>query len=109
MINPAGLDIAVFNMKSNIVNSIDYPDLNKKEVKDEALKKAAMDFESVFINKLLEIMNSTVQKSDFLNGGRAEETFKSMLNQQLAINISSSSTSSFGFAEQIYKQMKDRV
>ena len=82
---------------------------NRNNMKDEELKKAAQDFESVFVTQFLETLNSTVEKSEEFSGGRGEEMFKSMLNGEIAKNISSSSQTSFGFAQQIYEQMKDRV
>lgn len=110
MINPVDLNTAMFNVKSKTIDDIsNYPDLNNKSNHDEALRKAASDFESVFVAQLLDIMDSTVEKGEFMNGGHAEKTFKSMLNQEIAKNISSTPATSFGFAEQIYRQMKDQI
>lgn len=76
---------------------------------EDKLRKSAVDFEAVFVQQLLNTMDSTVEKSDFMRGGRGEETFKSMLNEQIAQNIASSPSTSFGLAEQIYKQMKEKI
>lgn len=79
------------------------------EDRDAKLKKASKDFEAVFINQFMQTINSTVERSDFMSGGQSEETFRSMLTQEMATNMANSPTSSFGMAEQIYKQMKDRI
>ncbi|MEI7474573.1 MAG: rod-binding protein [bacterium] len=77
--------------------------------KDQKLKESAKDFEAVFVNQFMETINSTVERSDFMSGGQGEDTFRSMLTQEMSKNIASSPTTSFGLAEQIYRQMKDRI
>ena len=56
-------------------------------------------------------MDATVSKDDdgMFAAGRGEKMFKSMFYDELAKNISSDPTTSFGFAKQIYEQMKDKV
>jgi len=61
------------------------------------------------VKQLLDIMDSTVEKSEFMHGGQAENTFKSMLNEELSKNFASNPASSFGFAKQIYEQMKNQI
>ncbi len=74
---------------------------------EEGLKKAATQFEAVFVSKLLNVMDSTVERSGFLSGGKNEKMFKSMMHQQIAQDIASNPSSSIGLAKQIYEQMKD--
>ena len=59
--------------------------VNKDHVR---LKKACHELESLFIGHLLKEMRATVTKSGFLNGGRAEELYSSMLDGQLAKELS---------------------
>jgi len=63
----------------------------------------------VFLNKFLETINSTVERSEEFSGGRGEEMFRSMMNEEIAKNIASTPQTSLGFAQQIYEQMKDRI
>ena len=57
--------------------------------KDQArLKEACHELESLFIGHLLKEMRATVTKSGFLSGGRAEELYTSMLDGQLAKELS---------------------
>jgi Rod binding domain-containing protein len=104
--NPVDMRNTIFTIQGKKLD--EYSNLNGKKT-EEDLKKAASDFEAVFVKQFLDVMDSTVQKSEFLHGGSAEDTFKGMLNEQMAINIASNPNTSFGFAEQIYRQMKDRM
>jgi len=107
MINPVEIKTAMFNVQGQKTDElVSNMKTNKTE---EQLKKAAQDFEAVFLTQFMETLNSTVEKSEEFSGGKGEEMFKSMLSGEFAKNISSSSQTSFGFAQQIYEQMKDRV
>ncbi len=53
--------------------------------KDPArLKQALCELESLFISYLFKEMRAAVPRSGFINGGRAEELYTSMLDNQLA-------------------------
>lgn len=56
---------------------------------DSQLKKACSEFESLFVYYLLKEMRATIPKSGFISGGRAEEIYTSMLDSQLARELSS--------------------
>lgn len=109
--NPMDINMARFNLQNQKIENMErFPNMKGSVDKnDEALKKAACDFEAVFVRQLLEIMDSTVQKSELMHGGQAEGIFKSMLNEEVAKEIASNPATSFGLAEQIYKQMKDAI
>jgi flagellar protein FlgJ len=55
---------------------------------DAKLRDACAEFESLFIFYLLKEMRATVPKSGFIGGGRAEEIYTSMLDSQLAKQVS---------------------
>ena len=77
----------------------------------EQLKKVANEFESMFVTKMLSIMDSTVDKS----GGIFDEkqpyvdTFKSFIFQEMGRDISNNPRTSIGMAQQIYSQMEKFV
>ncbi|MEN9835490.1 MAG: peptidoglycan hydrolase FlgJ, partial [Pseudomonadota bacterium] len=48
------------------------------------IKKAAEDFESLFLNIVLKSMRDTVQKSGLIDGGNAEDIYKSLLDDEYA-------------------------
>ena len=85
-----------------------------KEAGDEKaqLKKAAQEFESIFITKMLSEMDKTVdQEKDglFGNDNKYEEAFKGIVFQQMGHDMASNPRTSFGFADQIYRQMEHLV
>lgn len=48
------------------------------------IKQAAEDFESLFLNIVLKSMRDTVQKSGLIDGGNAEDIYKSLLDDEYA-------------------------
>ncbi|MBR6126547.1 rod-binding protein [bacterium] len=85
-----------------------------KEAGDEKaqLKKAATEFESIFITKMLQEMDKTVDKEEnglFGNDNKYEEAFKSIVFQQMGRDLANNPRTSFGFADQIYRQMEHLV
>lgn len=97
----------MLNPKSKLAQEkLDY--LHPTDADHKKLKKAAQEFEGVFIQQLLEAMDKTVDRSDsMLSGGSAEEYFRSMLNESVAKSMATGpSGSGFGLAESIYKQME---
>ena len=80
---------------------------NPETAGQRKLKKAANDFEAVFIQQLIDAMDKTVDREDsLLGGGEAEKTFRGMLNQQMATNIAQSSSTGggFGMARNVFEQ-----
>lgn len=76
----------------------------KKDRKDEALMKACREFESVFTYELLKSMRRTVEKCDLFHGGRAEEIYESLLDQEISKNVSGGGANSL--ASMLYNQLK---
>jgi Rod binding domain-containing protein len=77
----------------------------------EQLKKAAEEFESIFITKMLSQMDKTVDREGGIFGSETQytDTFKSIVYQQMGHDIASNPRTTFGMAEQIYKQMEKYV
>ncbi len=76
------------------------------------LKKVATEFESIFITKMLETMDKTADREeDGLFGGdhQYEDTFKSIVFQQMGRDLANNPRTTFGFADQIYRQMEHLV
>jgi Rod binding domain-containing protein len=75
-------------------------------------KKVAQEFESIFITKMLEEMDKTVDREEdglFGNDHQYEDTFKSIVFQQMGRDLASNPRTTFGFADQIYRQMEHLV
>ena len=72
------------------------------------LKKAAEEFEAIFVTKMLTEMDKTVDRENGLFGDKNQyqDTFKSIIYQQIGHDIASNPRTSLGMAQQIYKQME---
>ncbi len=68
------------------------------------LKKAADGFEELFVHKMLQVMRQSVSKTNLLSGGRGEEIFQDMLDENYAKIITKSKA--FGLSRVLYEQNK---
>jgi len=78
----------------------------------EQLKKAATEFESIFITKMLSEMDKTTLKDEngiFGKESQYQDTFKSIVFQQMGRDLANNPRTSFGFADQVYRQMEKYV
>lgn len=78
----------------------------------EQLRKAATEFESIFITKMLTEMDKTTMKDEnslFGKESQYEDTFKSIVFQQMGRDLANNPRTSFGFADSIYRQMEKYV
>ena len=71
-----------------VKNAFNSERLTSSGQNDPQLKKACSELESLFIAYLLKEMRATIPKSDFINGGRAEEIYTSMLDAEMARELS---------------------
>ena len=85
-----------------------YNQIKNSETQDAQLQKAAKEFESIFVSKMLERMENSVDKEGgiFESEGDYVKNFKSFIFQQMGRDIANNPLNSFGFAKQIYEQMK---
>ncbi len=70
------------------------------------LKDTAQEFEAMFLADMLNRMSEGVEVNDMFGGGKGEEMFRSMLNQEYG-KIASKSGSGIGLASSIQKAMID--
>jgi Rod binding domain-containing protein len=74
------------------------------------LMDSAKEFEAVFVTKMLEIIDSTVDREGgFLGQGKTAQMFKPFYHQEIAKSIVSNPETSFGLAKQMYEQLKDKL
>ncbi len=71
---------------------------------NKELKEASDGFEEIFVHKLLQIMRSSVPKEGLMSGGRGEEIFQDMLDENYAKIITKNG--SFGLSKMIFEQTK---
>ncbi len=86
-------------------------DLNKIKLngsKRQQLQKVSEEFESLFVTKIMTLMDKTVDKENGLFGEDEKymSTFKSYIFQEMGRNIAKNPRTSFGFAKQMYQQME---
>ncbi len=98
---------------STIPNSHPYP-VNaappKRAVidKNSELYKASVEFESLFIRQMLEVMRKTIHKEDdILGGGMTRDVFEGMLYDEYAKKMAE--TAGFGLADTIYRQVSSKT
>jgi len=70
------------------------------------LKKACTDFESLFINRIIESMRKTVPESGFLGGGPDKEVLQSLFDQEVSRSLARAG--GIGLGKMIYDQMMRR-
>jgi len=69
---------------------------------EKDMEKVARDFESVFVNKLLESMRKAIPKSGLLDSS-ALDMYQSMMDQEMAKNMSE--RKGMGLGEMVYKDL----
>jgi flagellar protein FlgJ len=78
-------DLLVQNQKAEELGA--RAKVSPKELTDaerKKLKKISQDFESLFTGMMLKSMRATVPEDKLTGGGKAEETYRSMLDQEYA-------------------------
>jgi Rod binding domain-containing protein len=75
---------------------------------DEAaqLRKAAKDFESVFVAQVLKQMRETVHKEEMFHGGPGEDLFEGLLDEEISKRIAGQG--SMGIGELLYRDLSRR-
>ena len=73
------------------------------EKQDAALRKACREFESFLVGQLLKKMRATVPKTDLFGSNREEETFRDMLDDEVAKEVSKEGA--FGIGDVLYSQL----
>jgi len=89
------------NSFHRIMTSQTEPSIEKK---DEALWEVSRQFEAIFVQQMMTEMRKTVSKSEFMPSGYAEDVHASMMDE--AIAQANSKRSSFGIADNIYRQLE---
>lgn len=77
----------------------------------EQLKKASTEFEAIFVSKMLDMLDKTVDKEGSLFGDESKymDNFKSIMYQDIGRQISSNPHTSIGLAKQMYAQMERSI
>ena len=79
----------------------------KTGAKDNQLKKACADFESIFIYYILKSMRKSMPQNDLLGNTQEQEVYKSMADQALSENIARGR--GMGLGKLLYNQLSRLV
>ena len=74
--------------------------------KDQKLKKACKDFESLLTYQLLRSMRKTIDKCDLFHGGQGEEIYQSLFDMQISKRMVGFGPNSL--ARLLYDQLKGK-
>ncbi len=75
----------------------------RQSTSQRQLRSVSQEFEALFLQQMLGAMRSTVPDSDLLGDSRAEETFETMLDEEMSKEMSQAG--GIGLADILYKQM----
>ena len=92
---------AKINIKTYLPEQADGTQRNQK------LKKACKDFESLLTYQLLRSMRKTVDKCDLFHGGQGEEIYQSLFDMQISKSMVGFGPNSL--ARLLYDQLKGQV
>lgn len=95
-----------FSLSFTNEETIEKIDKNK-EFEKKRLREVSEDFEALMINQMLKEMRKTVNKSDLINGGMAEQIFEDMLYDEYSKEFSKTKT--FGLSDIIYNQLEKYI
>lgn len=94
-----------FQMDQTVLKMERFGQVGKGQTQED-MKKAAQQFEGIFLKMMFEQMDKTVQRGDFLSGGDAETTFRGFFYDEITQRMATGpGGSGLGIADQIYKQM----
>ncbi len=111
-----GMSKARLNRAKTIERNVSFNDTLKKTMTpglkgekkvDEKLKATCDDMEAIFVGKMFKEMRKTVHKTDWFNGGFAEEIFEDMLYDNYSKQVSEKSP--IGISDMLYKQLSKNV
>lgn len=80
-----------------------------KTVEEKELMSAAQEFESFFMYLLIKEMRKTVDESKMFHGGRAEEIFRDMLDEEMAKEMAHTPGQGIGIAKMLYDQLSRNI
>jgi flagellar protein FlgJ len=108
-LNPGAQKMPSSSFSKNSARKADKANVSMARIeKEKRLKKACADFEAIFVEQLFKTMRASVPNSGLLEGGRAEEIYTSMLDQQIAQEMALGQ-SSFGLAHQMNSNLDAKV
>lgn len=78
-------------------------DLSQRSKEAEKLQEISQEFESLFVDMMLQSMRKAIPKSGFIDGGNAEDIYRAMLDSEYAKIIAKHGDA--GLASMVEKQL----
>lgn len=88
-------------------NTIRKVDKSNKAAEEKKLKEACDGFEEIFVHKMFQVMRSSSPKDGIMSGGRGEEIFQDMLDENYSKMITKNG--SLGLSRVIFKDAKEFI
>ena len=85
--------------KKNLISA----DINK----ETRLRQACADFEALMLQQMMRMARESMPKSGLLDGGFAEDMFRSVQEEELSKNMSQGR--GMGFGELLYRQISQQI
>jgi flagellar protein FlgJ len=82
-------------------------DIQQKLFDVKKIKDLSKDFESVFMEQMFKTMRESVQKSGLIDGGNAEDIYRSMLDSEYAKSMATQGST--GIASMIERQLLESM
>ena len=73
---------------------------------NQQARQACAEFEALFINMMLKELRATVNKSGFMDGGKAEELYTGLMDTQISRDLADQG--GIGLAEMLSRQMAEK-
>ncbi len=105
--NPSAALSAVNQQLEGIRNRFALAQANDGEKRLQELKKAAQEFEAIFVNYMLKVMRETVEPADDESQALGKDVYLSMFDQEMSLSIARSN--SLGIGEMLYRQLETQV
>ena len=86
--SPAFVPVNQVYQNQRVANSLKSIKYHTDDKDDSRLRAACAEMESLFLSHLLKEMRATVEKSGFIDGGKAEEIFTSLLDMEISKDMS---------------------
>lgn len=99
---PVNTGLEFDKMLTDLVAGKNSP-LHGHELQKRKLADSCLEMESIFVNKMLKEMRTTVHKGEMFHGGMAEDFFEDMLYDEYAKNVSKNSR--LGIARSMYQEL----
>jgi peptidoglycan hydrolase FlgJ len=91
-------------MTQNGINGLNKAqDMAANAMSEDKARKAAQEFEAVFLTQILETMYAGVEPDPTFGGGNAEKLFRSMINEKTAQSMAKNG--GIGLADAVYAEI----